>query len=265
MHDFIIVGAGISGLTAAHKLAQAGKDVIVLESSSNAGGKIATERVDGYLLESGPNSLRIENQETVDLIEECGLTSHTIEASPNSKKRFILKDGHWIKIPSHPGEAFSTSLLSFGGKLRILAEPFIPKTKLDDESAASFISRRLGKEIFDYAADPFITGIYAGDPHKLSMRFAFPQIWQVEQEHGSLLRGMMKGRKAQAGKKIKSRIISFPEGLSELTDAMKSCLADRIQFHNGALQIGRMSKWFCNNNINGNIRSSTNNLRVTGL
>ncbi len=244
MPDFIVIGAGISGLTVAHKLVKAGKDVVILESSGNAGGKIATERINGYLLEAGPNSLRIENQETIDLMEECGLSSRAIEANPNSKKRYILKNGKWVKIPSNPSEGISTSLFAFGSKLRILVEPFIPKTKLNDESAASFISRRLGKEIFDYAADPFISGIYAGDPRKLSMKYAFPQIWKLEQDHGSLLNGMMKGRKGQTKKKIKTRVVSFPEGLSELTDAIKSHLATQIQFHNGALQIERMGNVF---------------------
>jgi oxygen-dependent protoporphyrinogen oxidase len=237
MPEFIVIGAGISGLTVAHKLARAGKDVIVLESSENVGGKILTERIDGYLLEAGPNSLRVENQETVDLIEECGLSSRVIEASPNSKKRFILKNGNWVNIPTGPIEALSTSLFSLGGKLRVPLDLFIPKTALKDESAASFITRRLGKEVFDYAADPFITGIYAGDPQKLCMRHAFPSMWNAEQKYGSLIRGMMKGRKGQSKDGIKSRIISFPDGLSELTNAIESNHAERIQLHDGALQI----------------------------
>jgi oxygen-dependent protoporphyrinogen oxidase len=236
MPEFIVIGAGISGLTVAHKLALAGRDVIVLESSGNAGGKIVTERVNGYLLEAGPNSLRIENRETVDLIETCGLSGRAINASPNSKQRFILKNGHWIKIPGGLGEALSTSLFSFRGKRRIALEPFIPKAKLDDESAASFVARRLGKEVFDYTADPFITGIYAGDPHKLSMRYAFPKMWEAEQEHGSLVRGIIKGRKGHP-KDIKPRVVSFAEGLSELTSAITFRLGDRILFNTGALSI----------------------------
>ncbi len=132
MPEFIVIGAGISGLTVAYKLARAGKEVIVLESAGKAGGKILTERIDGYLLEAGPNSLRVENPETIDLIEECGLTSRVIEISPNAKKRFILKKGKWVKIPSGPTEAITTSLLSIAGKLRIPLEIFIPKTHSED-------------------------------------------------------------------------------------------------------------------------------------
>ncbi len=255
MPDFIVIGAGISGLTVGHKLARAGKDVIVLESSTTAGGKIATERVDGYLLEAGPSSLRVENKETVDLIEECGLSGRAIEASPNSKKRFILKNGRWIKIPSTSSEAISTPLFPLSGKLRITLEPFIYKTKLDDESAASFIERRLGNEVLDYAADPFISGIYAGDPHKLSMRHAFPKMWKAEQEHGSLLRARIKGRNGHPND-LKPRVLSFPDGLSELTNAMKSKLGDRLQLHNSALSIGRSANQYAVSTSAENFHSS---------
>ncbi|MFI5200980.1 MAG: protoporphyrinogen oxidase, partial [Candidatus Kapaibacterium sp.] len=138
MPEIIIIGAGISGLTAAHKLARAGKDVLVLEEGSKAGGKIVTAREEGYLLESGPNSLRVENPETIDLIREAGLSERILDANPNSKKRYVLKHGQWIQLPRGPIEAITTPLLSLPGKLRILWDPFIPKTNLEDEPAASF-------------------------------------------------------------------------------------------------------------------------------
>jgi oxygen-dependent protoporphyrinogen oxidase len=244
MPDFIVIGAGISGLTVAHKLVQSGKDVIVLESTGEAGGKILTERIGGYLLEAGPNSLRIENQETFDLIEECGLAERIIQADPASKKRFILKNSHWIKLPSGPGEAITTTLFSIGAKLRVALEPFIPRTKSEDESVASFVSRRLGQEVFDHAADPFISGIYAGDPHKLSMRHAFGLMWQAEQEHGSLIKGMMKNRSKALKKSFRPKVISFPEGLSELTSVLRTSLGERLRLHEGALHVKRTQNGF---------------------
>ncbi len=240
MPDVIVIGAGISGLTAAHKLVRAGKDVLVLEESSKAGGKIVTDRDEGYLLESGPNSLRVENQATIDLINESGIVDRVIDANPTSKKRFILKNGEWVKVPMGPGEAITTPLFSLGGKLRILLEPFIAKTKAEDESAASFVTRRLGRQVFNYAADPFITGIYAGDPNKLSMRYAFGSMWQAEQQAGSLIRGMAKGRSQKKGK-VKTRVVSFPNGLSELVNALRVSLASRLQLHTGALKIEKTS------------------------
>ncbi len=241
MPDVIIIGAGISGLTAAHRLARTGKDVLVLEEGSRAGGKIVTEREEGYLLESGPNSLRIENQETIDLIKEVELEGRVMEANLTSQKRYVLKRGHWVQLPRGPVEALTTPLLSIAGKLRILGDMFVPQTTLEDESAASFIRRRLGKEILDYGADPFITGIYAGDPDNLSMRYAFGSMWRAEQEYGSLIWGMMKARSNKNPAKIRPRVISFPEGLSELTSAVRAGLADRLQLHAGAIRIEKVS------------------------
>lgn len=244
MPDVIIIGAGISGLTAAHKLAKAGKDVLVLEEESRAGGKIVTEREDGYLLESGPNSLRVENQETMELIREAGLENRIIDANPTSKKRYVLKHGAWVQLPRGPKEAITTPLLSVGGKLRILIDLFVSKTKAEDESAATFVRRRLGHEILDYAADPFITGIYSGDPEKLSIRYAFGSMWQAEQKHGSLIKGMMKSRSKKGPAKPPSRVVSFPEGLSELTSALREQLGNKLKLHSGAISIQKSSSGY---------------------
>jgi len=255
--DVIIIGAGISGLTAAYKLSRAGKDVLVLEEASRAGGKIVTAREEGYLLESGPNSLRVENQETLNLIDEAGLSERIIDANPSSKKRYVLKNGRWIQLPRRPIEAITTPLLSLPGKLRILWDPFVPKTNLDDESAASFVRRRLGREILDYGADPFITGIYAGDPNKLSMRHAFHSMWNSEQKYGSLMKGLVKGRKRQPNNRIKPRVISFPEGLSELTTALRVSLGDRLQLHSGAIALERAGNGYQVTSSAGGLESPT--------
>ena len=257
MPEVVVIGAGISGLTAAFKLAKAGKDVLVLESSDKAGGKIQTERIEGYLLEAGPNSLRVENQETWDLIEELGLSSRIIAASPNSKKRFILKNGNWIKVPSNPKEAITTPLFSLSGKLRVLAEPFIARMNSTDETVKSFISRRLGRQVYEYAANPFVTGIYAGDPAKLSMRLAFPSMWNAEQKFGSLIKGMLKSRKSSERPRVKRSVISFPEGLSELTLALQGKLKDRIEFHNGAIRLERTSTGYAVSSSSRSIEANT--------
>jgi len=253
--DVIIIGAGISGLTVAHKLARAGKDVLVLEEAPRAGGKIVTKREEGYLLESGPNSLRVENQETIDLIAEVGLTERIIDANSTSKKRFILRHGRWIPLPRGPGEAITTPLLSVAGKLRLLLDPFLPKTSLQDESASSFVRRRLGHEILDYGADPFITGIYAGDPDRLSMKHAFASMWQAEQKYGSLLNGLLRKRRERPTVINKTRIVSFGNGLSELTDSIKSALAHRIHLHTGAVGIERSQNGYRVTSSTGSMES----------
>src|ERR1044071_9814793 len=124
MADFIIIGAGISGLTCAYKLKKAGASVLVLEEEAIAGGKITTDRINGYLLESGPNSLRIANKETARLLQELALEDRLIEASPNAKKRFILKHGKWVQVPIGPIQAITTPLFSPPAKLRVLGELF---------------------------------------------------------------------------------------------------------------------------------------------
>ncbi len=253
--DFIIIGAGITGLTAAVTLKRAGKSVVILETAPNAGGKIGTERVDGYLLESGPNSIRVENQATLDLIESMGLRDRMLDASAASKQRYILKNGKWVKVPGGPLEAIATPLFSFGGKLRILVEPFIAKSSAVDESAESFVTRRLGSEVFNYAADPFITGIYAGDPAKLSMRHSFPSMWDAEQQHGSLIRGMLRKKKTSPPK-MKSRIISFPNGLSELIDGLRDELEDAIRLHDGAIHIEKLNDHYGVSSSAGYFRSA---------
>jgi oxygen-dependent protoporphyrinogen oxidase len=123
-------------------------------------------------------------------------------------------------------------------------EPFLSKANAEDETVKSFISRRLGTELFDYAADPFITGIYAGDPSKLSMRYAFPALWNAEQTSGSLIKGMLKARKSKSEVRVKRSVISFPNGLSELTDALREVLKDRIEFLNGAADLNRSTSRF---------------------
>src|SRR4051812_8893843 len=129
MDRVIVVGAGISGLTCAYYLKRAGKQVTGLEQSGEAGGKILTERIEGYLLEFGPNTFRIENEQTLVLLRALDIESKLIEASPNAKKRFILKNGAWVNAPSSPPEAIASPLLSVAGKLRILGELFCTRSR----------------------------------------------------------------------------------------------------------------------------------------
>ncbi|MDP4200107.1 MAG: protoporphyrinogen oxidase [Bacteroidota bacterium] len=235
MPDYIIVGAGITGLTCAYRLKQRGASVLVLEEANLAGGKILTERVNGYLLESGPNSLRIENRETVDLIESVGLTARAVEASPNAKKRFILRNGRWVQAPVGPIQAVTTPLFSFGGKLRVLGEIFTSPCTARDETIESYFLRHFGRELYEQAADPFVTGIYAGDPTKLSVRHSFKVFWQLDQQYGSMIRGMLMRKKDP--NRVKPRIISFPNGLGELIERIREELAGDIQFHKEALTL----------------------------
>jgi oxygen-dependent protoporphyrinogen oxidase len=211
--------------------------VLLLEASSSVGGKIATDRDSGYLLEAGPNSLRVDSEDINTMLAELGLADRVLEASPNAQKRFILRGGRWVQVPGSPLGAITTSLFSLAGKLRILAEPFIARGKSEDESIESFITRRLGGEVFRYAADPFVTGIYAGDTSKLSMRHTFPSMWKAERDSGSLIRGVMASKKSKG--RMKTKIISFPNGLGELTTSLRSHLGPIVRTSDSAIKISR--------------------------
>lgn len=226
-----ILGAGITGLTAAWTLRRAGLTPVVFEKSTRVGGAIGSVRTDGWLHELGPNSLLEGSREVAAFIEEIGLDARRLYAAPAAKQRYIVRDRKLVAMPTSPLTFATTKLFSVRAKLRLLGEPW-RRRRTDDreESVADFVVRRLGPEFLDYAINPFVAGVYAGDPTKLSVRHAFPKLHTIEQEHGSLIRGALARRNASGGPK--GRIISFPDGLSELPRALAAALDP------GALRLG---------------------------
>ncbi len=223
--DVIIIGGGISGLTTAYMLQKQGRDVLLLEKLQLFGGAIRSRRIDGYLTEAGPNSTLETTPILTELITELGLDDRKLYASEASKKRFILKNGKLVPLPMSPPAFFATPLFSFGTKLRLLREPFIPPAPRDaNESVAQFVRRRLGQEMLDYAINPFVAGVYAGDPERLAVRAAFPKLFELEQKYGSLIKGQIKGAKErrQRGEQSKqaAKMFSFRDGMQTLTDAL---------------------------------------------
>jgi oxygen-dependent protoporphyrinogen oxidase len=166
-----------------------------------------------------------------DLVREVGLEHQLLVANPAAKKRFILRDGKLVPLPMSPGAFLGTPLFSAGAKLRLFREPFVaPVPASFEETVAQFVRRRLGQEFLDYAINPFVAGVYAGDPERLSARAAFPKLVEVEQRYGSLIRGQIKGareRRARAEQsKQSARMLSFARGMQSLTDAIAAKLAD---------------------------------------
>lgn len=217
-----ILGAGITGLTAAHRLASQGFKVRVFEKSPRAGGVIGSESVDGWLIEHGPNSLLANEPALTALIAELNLDGQVCVANPTAKKRFIVRGGRPMAVPLSPPALLGTSLFSFGAKCRLLAEVFHrPRQRDADISVAQFVAGHFGQEIVDYALNPFVSGVYAGDPEKLSAQHAFPALWENERQHGSLIRGMLAAAKARkaAGHK-RGGIFSFRDGLQMLPAAL---------------------------------------------
>ena len=170
MQDAIIIGGGISGLTAGYLLQQRGLDISVIEKGSAPGGPIQSERQEGFLFEKGPNALLLPDHWVEQFIDELGLSSQLQESSPNAAKRFIVRKNRPVAVPGSLLQAITTSLFSLKAKLGFLAEPFrkqISDQAAKSESVARFVERRIGPEFLDYAINPFVSGVYAGNPEEL--------------------------------------------------------------------------------------------------
>ena len=221
----IILGSGLTGLSAAVALKRRGIAVTVLESAARAGGAVQTERSGGFLVECGPNSMMVNEPEVISFLQEAGLDSEIIH--PEAKKRFLVRGGKPVALPSSPAGAVTTTLFSPGGKMRVLGEPFIARGNADDESLAGLVRRRLGGEVLNYAIEPFVAGIYAGDPEKLSARHAFPKLWSLEREHGSFIRGALRMRRTGP----RPKMMSFRNGMGELPARLAVMLGEDLRCH----------------------------------
>lgn len=203
--------------------------ITVYEKNDQVGGAIKTHSENGWLVEEGPNTIMVKSKEVWDLLKELNLTSSSIEAGQTAKKRFIVKNDQPIPLPMSLNSFLTTNLFSTIAKFRLLKEPFIPPTNKADESIANFITRRLGSEPLDYAVNPFVSGIYAGDPKILSVKHTFKSLWDMEQQHGSLLKGMFKrDRNSNAPKRA---LLSFEKGNQQLPLAIADFLDKGVQTH----------------------------------
>jgi oxygen-dependent protoporphyrinogen oxidase len=227
-----VIGAGISGLTTAYWLRRSGIEVTVFEREAFAGGTMRTVCEDGWLIEQGPNSAL----ETTPLFQEMfaglGIEEERVYADPSSDKRYILRKGSLHALPMGPGAFLRTGLWSVAGKLRLLKEPFVGRAA-EEESIAQFVERRLGREFLDYAINPFVAGVYAGDPGQLSVRSAFPKLYALEEKYGGLIKGMIKGareRKQRAEKaKDRAKMFSFVRGMQTFPESINASLDGRVR------------------------------------
>lgn len=227
MSRTVILGAGIAGLTAAFRrpASMPGSEITVLEAAPRVGGSIRTLREDGFVLEAGPNTLRT-SEAAERLLADLDLAGETLVADGHAP-RYIVRGGRARAIKSGPAGLF-TSALSWGAKLRVLAEPLRPKRDdaLEDESVHDFFSRRFGPEVARYAAGPIVSGVYADDPRTLSLRSAFPKLWEAEARGGSVIRGFLKKEPGAPKKpRFHPRTLSFRQGLATLAER----LAERLR------------------------------------
>jgi oxygen-dependent protoporphyrinogen oxidase len=234
MKNSIIIGAGISGLTVAYFLKKNGFNVTILEADSDVGGTMKTEFIDGYVIETGPNSALETNPYIKEIVDGVGIANEMVYANERANKRYILKNGILYAMPMSPPAFLKTKLLSAKGKLRVAGELFQGKT-YTEESIAQFVERRLGKEFLDYFINPFVAGVFAGNPEMLSVRSAFPKLYALEEKYGGLIRGMIQGRKerkqrAKSGEQSKesAKMFSFKNGMQTLPNALAKFLDDDV-------------------------------------
>jgi oxygen-dependent protoporphyrinogen oxidase len=228
-----IVGGGLTGLTAAWRLHRAGHRVTVLEKSPQVGGAMSSIARDGWLIEGGPNSLQ-ETPEIAALLGELGLERERVVANPGAKKRYIVRRGRLVPVPLSPAGLLTSPLFSLGARVKVFTELLHrPRIRTADTSLANFVAAHFGQEIVDYGLNPLVAGVYAGDPDKLSARHAFPNLWQLERTHGSLLRGFRAqaaARRARGEATGLAPIISFTRGLQTLPVALAAALpANTVQ------------------------------------
>jgi oxygen-dependent protoporphyrinogen oxidase len=213
-----VVGGGITGLTAAWRLHAQGFRVTLFEQSDHLGGAIMSVARDGWLCECGPNSM-LESPALDALVAALELTAERQYAEPAAKNRYLVRGGRLVPVPMAPHRLLASPLFSLRTKLRLLTELFArPRIRPADVSLGVLVRDHFGQEIVDYAVNPLVAGIYAGDPYALSTKYAFAKLWEIEQTHGSIIRGQiaaMRERRAR-GEAAVSRIVSFRRGLQTL-------------------------------------------------
>lgn len=228
--DILIVGAGLTGLTTAFHLVRGGKQVHVLECSDRVGGQIHTFREDGFTFESGPNTGVVSYPEVAELFMALSPDCQLETAHEEAKRRLIWKGSSFRALPSGLFSAITTPLFSLGDKFRILGEPFRAKGTNPDESVGELAARRLGKSFLNYAVDPFLSGVYAGDPMTLVTRYALPKLYNLEQQYGGFIKGTIaKARQPKTDRDLlaSKKVFSAVGGLDNLTRTMANAIGDQ--------------------------------------
>ena len=232
MKEVAVIGGGAAGLSALCHLRAAGiRDVTLYESTEQCGGVVSTTEHDGFRFEWGPNTVLSSAQHVQDLVRMVGLEDDFVYSDPRAKARLIFKDGRIRPLPTGPFSLLGSGLMPFGGRIRMMTEPWrkAPETPIVDETLAEFFSRRIGPKATYALADPFVSGVYAGDPHQL-WACAFPMLQALEAEHGSLIKGMKAKRKAQPQTK--------PQGLLGLKKGWGHLMSTIRVLHSDAISLG---------------------------
>jgi oxygen-dependent protoporphyrinogen oxidase len=228
----VIIGAGVSGLTCAYALKKSGQNVVVLEASGRSGGYIETVEENGFLFELGPQSFS-GTEPLFKLCEELGISHQLVEA-PHGAPRYIVIEGKLVPVPLSPGAFLASSLLSWKTKFSIVADVFRTSVPPDtDESVATFVRTKFTPELLDRLVGPFVSGIYAGDPEKLSLQAAFPKIHEAQKLSGSIIRGSLRLAKSKTVTQQNRGpgLYSFQKGTATLTQAIADFLGIALRYN----------------------------------
>ena len=237
MARIVVIGGGITGLIAAHRL-RAGwprHEVTLLEAEARCGGHVHTVHDDGFVVEAGPNAIvtRADDSEPIALVHELGLEAAEIEPGGNARRRYVWRRGRLRAIPASPLSLLATDALSLAGRLRVAAEPFVPRGDGAGESVHEFAARRIGREAADVLADTAVAGISAGDSRELEVAAAFPALVEMEREHGSLVRAVL-ARRAPS-----PRLVSLAPGMGAIVDALLRRLGHTVRTNARVLRVAR--------------------------
>ena len=222
-HDVVVIGAGLTGLSVAYNLKRMDCDVVVLEKENRVGGQIHTYTEEGFTFESGPNTGVVSFPEVAELFQSLGDRCQLEIAKESSKRRLIWKGDRFHALPSGPVGGLTTPLFSLSDKFRLLGEPWRKPGNDPDESVGALAIRRLGQSFYDYAVDPFVSGVYAGDPMKLTTRYALPKLYNLEARYGSFIRGSIakaKEPKTERDRLATKKVFSAVGGLQRMVEAM---------------------------------------------
>lgn len=233
----IVVGAGISGLATAHALRamQPGIELRVLEAAGRVGGKVWTEQTpEGFRCEWGVNGFLDNKPKTLELAAALGL--EPLRGRAAADRRYVFRHGTLHSLPESPPAFLTSRLMSLPGRLRVLWEVLAPKGRAEDETLAEFAQRRLGREAFEALIDPMASGVFAGDPHRMSLKSCFPRIYELESRYGSLIRGMIRlqieaRRRGGSGPGAGpgGKLTSFADGMGAMTGRLAEQLGARVR------------------------------------
>lgn len=237
----LVIGGGISGLACAYRLKQLGAEVRLLEQAPRVGGVVQSEHVQGFQFDLGPQSF-LSNETILRLVAELGLEDRMVQANPRAP-RFVLTDGKLCAVPMSPPALIRTPLISGATKLRLLGEPFRKsQPPVNDESVAAFARRKFGADLLENLLAPFVSGVYAGDPERISFRSAFPSAHQWEVQHGSVIRGAMKSRPAKGTSR--PVLTSFRGGLETLMHMLAESLGPAVETGVEACSLSKSASGF---------------------